>query len=452
MLISMRYPNGNGWRIDISMTAGEETSVVVPLGIRVGDRVKIEGTGIVELDDVVGTILTIGTGIVVIFPDADFSADVNSTDLTAGTLTMVGARASVGNVRRSFVVERWISSAARFMSYRGQKFNSAAFNIAPGEIVTGTYNLVGQSASGVNNTSVNTVGLQEFTETNFGSLTYSNPTEGPTIVASGGDTDFITEGFEVGDVILIERKEDMVSATSQNRNPRTITEVVDSATLRVAEAVNNGTFPNYTLSRAVDPGYDQAPTVNPLVGAQGNLAVGFNNVATVTAATINIDNSIGGPSVIGSNERTALFYGRRMSVTGTLTILFDYKGAAELLINSFKDEEQNLRLTIRVEDHEAPENFVQFFMREIVITSHSISDATDEGKPVEIGFTARVPEAGSLPTTIASSIIIQDGTMSGSLPGSGSGSMAMAMGGAMAFVAPDEDILDDAEDMGSSFA
>ena len=151
-------------------------------------------------------------------PPAGFTLPGSPVSLTAGTFGVKGGRITLGNISRSFTMERAFTDIGSFIVFTGEKPNTMNVELPATGIARCTYGFMGKDASPLATASIDGVAEITLDAGDLTSLTF-NAAAG-TITAAGGN--FITAGFAAGDRVLI-------SGTGitdpQNRNPRTVINV-----------------------------------------------------------------------------------------------------------------------------------------------------------------------------------------------------------------------------------
>jgi hypothetical protein len=322
--------------------------------------------------------------------------------LNAGILGVRGARVEMGNIPRSFVFERAFSDIGQFIVYRGMKFNTAAVDLPATGIATATFGLMGQNADPVKTASYDGVPELILTDVELGALTFD--AVAGTITAAVGNWGLL--GVQPKDKVIFDGPG--FDAMPQNRNPRTVISL-NAGVMTVAEAVQSGvTAGAFTATRVGLPDYTDDENEPVLVAVSGVLVVNGDPVATVTAASFNIDNQIDGSPVVGTNVVPIMLYGLQSLMTGSLTVLFDRGGAGALLYNAF-DQEIDVNLFMRLDSSDQID-FLSFFFPRVKVNTGDIGDAEATGLPVTVAWSALkpFPESGHV-----SQMIIQDSTVVG---------------------------------------
>lgn len=395
----------------LTMTVNLTTSVVtltvignsfITAGMTFGSIIRIVGGGVPAVEGVPMTIIGIASGTVAtVMMPANFNlATIPGPAIVAGTLGMQGSQVLLGNIYRSFTFERAFSDIGSFITYSGVRFNSAAIDLPPTGIATASFGVMGQNARPVATASYDGVAEIVYTQATATNLTFNAANR--TITAGAGS--FLAAGFAVGDRVVITGTG---ITTEQNRNPRTIT-ALTATVMTVAEAIQSGgpfTGP-FAITRVGLPAYTAVSATEVLVGVSGQLLINGVPAATVTAASINIDNAMAGSTVVGRNVTPQLLWGNQAAITGSLTVLFDRFGPGQDLYNAF-DLETEISVVLRL-DNSARTQFMAFVMPRVKINSGSIGDAVAEGLPVTVDYVALRPSAANMPV---SSIAIQDSTV-----------------------------------------
>lgn len=365
----------------------------------IGDTLTFASTGQATLDGKVFTLIGIdgsNNGIMLPWNGYFAAATLPFGPTTTGTLGLSGKKVSMGNIYRSFTMERAFTDLGKFEVISGLRANSAAIDLPATGIATATFNFIGKNAAPLSSTSIDGSAAISSNATTHTSLTFSR--SAGTITAAAGS--FVTVGYAVGDKIAI----DGTGITDpQNRNIKTIT-AVTALVLTVAEAINDGgpyTTP-FTITRVGAPAYTAAPTNQVLAAVSGVLVAGGVPVATVTEMSLNIDNQMEGSEVVGANTIPVALFGLRCMVSGSLTILLDLGGVGEAVYNAF-DLETEMTLILRLDSSDATKA-VTFALPRVKINAGSIGDA-EVGLPVEAEFRALLPGGGKLGT---SQIVIGD--------------------------------------------
>ena len=383
------------------MTLTRATGSFITDKYRVGDTVRFTGTAHPNLN---GRPLTVNAvtalALTVQMPNG---ASVGVLPLTAstGTLTLGGARSEMGNIGRSFTAERAFTDIGSFITYRGLRFNTAAVDLPATGIATATFGVMGQNADPISGASYDGVAQVITTDAAHGVLTFA--AAAGTITGATGS--WITDGFAIGDKILIDGAG--LNTIPQNRNLRTVI-AVSALVLTVAEAIQSGASAGaYTVTRVGAPAYLAAPNKPVLVAVAGVLMLNGVPVATVTAASFNVDNQIDGSPVVGSNVVPQNMFGTQCVITGNLTVLFDRGGAGAAVYNAF-DLEQDASLMMRFDSADGLD-WMSFFFPRIKVNSGDIGDAVSTGLPVTVAWAALKPTSG----TITSQIVVQDSSVTG---------------------------------------
>lgn len=306
-----------------------------------------------------------------------------ASPFATGTL-LAEPRVSMGNIYRSYTFERAFADIGSYLTYSGCRMNTAAIDLPPTGIATNTFSVMGTRAAPLSATSVDGTAALVLTSGTFGPLNFS--AVNGTATATTGD--WVAAGVVVGDKLIF----DGGGIAPQNRNAYTVIGVT-ALVLTLAEAVQAGTAGGasaWTATRMSAPAYTAAPTEDVLVSASGVLVYEGVPVGTVTAMTINIDNTMAGSNVVGSNFMPAILWGNQAIIGGTLTVLFDRGGAGELIYNAFQNEEDNISIMMGLVSADGL-GAVGFSMNRCKINTGSIGDAVAEGLPVEVEFQALKP-------------------------------------------------------------
>jgi len=292
-------------------------------------------------------------------------------------------RCDMGNIYRSFTMERAFDDIGSFIAYKGVRFNSAAIDLPASGIATTTFSVMGQNANPLSSTSIDGSATLVLTDTTFGVLTGNAATK--TLTATSGS--FITAGVKVGDKLILDGGG---SASFQNRALRTVTQVTALA-LTVAEAVRAGaTTAAWTLTRLGTSAYDAPVNNNVMVAASGVVILGTAPVATITALSINIDNQMASTPTVGSDIVASVLWGNNCVVGGSMTLLFDRGGAGEAAYNAFVSETEDQRVVASLVNAEGT-RCVSFVMTRCKFNTGDIGDAVAEGLPVTVEFSALKP-------------------------------------------------------------
>lgn len=360
---------GSTTRGTITRSAGS----FVADGVIVGDRLAFSGQSN-AYDGRRFTVVAMTTTVltVVCDPNEVFTAVVSST----GLMTILGSWASVGNIARSYVFERAFKDIGRFIKYHGMRFNSAAIQLPPTGIATCTWNLMGTEASALALASYDGTVAVVRTQTQLGSLTFG---AGNTVTCA--TSTWAAQGFAVGDVITFTA----LNATPQNVGKQFVIEALAATVATMAQATEAGSVTTYSVSKVGLPDYTAASTNDILTALTGQLLIDGEPVAILTNVAFTIDNGMAGPSVVGSKNMPYIAWGLRQKVSGTCSILFE----DETLYNKFVNE-QTISLLVRLDGTETNQ-FIQFYMPRVKLTTGSIGDAVAEGLPIEAGFEALLP-------------------------------------------------------------
>lgn len=378
----------------------------VARGFREGDTITFAGTGSAALNGENFTIVGIdpatpAVAVTVAPPGWDFDATPASQN--AGTLALKGARVRMGNVYRSFTLERAFSDIGSFITFRGERFNTASVDLPPTGIATATFGLLGHDADPIRSASIDGTVEIVLTQADLGALTFDAGAR--TITAAGGD--FALRGITAGDKLLFDGPG--YAPMPQNRNARTVVAVA-GATITVAEAIASGTTNgDHTVTRVGLPDYLDAPTEEVLVAVSGVLVLNGRPVGTVTAASLSIDNGMAGSPVVGRNTVPVMNWGNRANISGSMTVLFDRGGAGAELYNAF-DEETEVSLILRMDQSDGS-SFMGFALPRVKINSGSIGDAVAEGLPVSVDYMALKPKSGDLDRVHDSQLVVYDATV-----------------------------------------
>lgn len=373
---------------------------VVAAGLYPGNIIRFTGTGEAGFDGKLFQVIAEdagGAGWIEIYP-LDNATLASYPTLDSGQVEQV-ATTGMGNIYRSFLMERAFSDIGSFVKFRGMRFNSASIDLPPTGIATSTFAMVGKDADPISAASFDGVAEIVLDATDLTSLTFDGAAG---TITGGVGSDFVTAGITVGDRVIVAG--DGITDL-QNRNPRTVT-AVTATVLTVAEAIQTGgpyTTP-FTVTRVGLPDYMAADDEAVLVAVSGLLIYKGQVAGTVTSMNINIDNAMAGSEVVGRNVIPANLYGNRCSVSGSLTVLFDRGGIGEQIYNAFDLEEDDISIFMTLTTPDGTEA-VSFVMPRCKINSGSIGDAVAEGLPVSVDYRALRPRSARVP---ASQIVIAD--------------------------------------------
>lgn len=364
-----------------------------------GDTLTFASTTNAALDGKVFTLVSIdGSNAGIMMPYAAFlSTATLPLTTTVGTLGLSGKRCVMGNIARSFTMERAYLDLGKFGVFTGLRANTVAVDLPATGIATATFGFVGKDARPLANTSIDGSSAVVSDATTHTSLTFD--AAAGTITGAAGS--FITAGFAVGDKVMFEGTG---ITESQNRNIKTIT-ALTATVMTVAEAIVSGgpyTTP-FTITKVGAATWTAAPTNGVLAAANGILSIGGVPAATVTSLSFNVDNQIAGSPVVGANTVPAASWGNQSMITGSLTVLFDRGGIGDTIYNAF-DQETELSLVVRLDSANGAQAMTFAFPR-VKINSGTIGDAAAEGLPVTVDFRALKPTGGKSGT---SQIVILD--------------------------------------------
>jgi hypothetical protein len=365
----------------------------VALGFRIGDRITFAGTGNIDYDGRSFTILGLRT-------DDPRNATLSSekgftfqaTTLALGTVRVAGKKLGIGNILRSFVFERAFTDIGRFITYRGVRFNSAAFALPPTGIATVNFGLIGTDADPVALASIDGVPEVVKGPADFGTLTFDATARTVTV----SDSDWETEGFGVGDLVVFTG----MSVAPQNNNPRHIT-AVDGETITVAEAIQTAVEPAFSVRKVALPDYDEVSEEGVLVAVSGTVVIGGRQIGVVTAFDMTINNNMAGSEVVGSNIIPTITWGNQQTVQGSLTILFDADAGLEAY-NRF-DLEQEALVAMRMDSADG-QAFLQITLPRCKFNSGTIGDAVATGLPITMDIRGLQPTD---PVADNSQVVIQ---------------------------------------------
>ena len=363
------------------------------LGVRLGDRIRFAGTGNAAYDGRSFNILSMSAA----SPrDATLSNEKGFTFVTAtlaaGTMAVAGKKLGIGNILRSFVFERAFTDIGRFITYRGVRFNSAAFALPPTGIATVTFGLIGTDADPVAMASIDGVPEVTKTQVELGTLTFVASAR--TIEAS--TSDWTAEGFAVGDMVVFTG----MTVAPQNNNPRHIT-AISGAIATVAEAIQDAVETTFTVRKVALPDYDEVSAEGVLVAVSGAVIVGGRQIGVVTAFDLTVNNNMAGSEVVGSNVIPTITWGNQQTVQGSLTILFDADAGLEAY-NRF-DLEQEAMVAMRMDSADGAA-FLQITMPRCKFNSGTIGDAVATGLPITMDIRGLQPTD---PVADNSQVVIQ---------------------------------------------
>jgi hypothetical protein len=363
------------------------------LGFRIGDRITILGTGNIDYDGRSFTIL----GLRADDPrNATLSNEkgftFQATTLALGTIRVAGKKLGIGNILRSFVFERAFTDIGRFITYRGVRFNSAAFALPPTGIATVNFGLIGTDADPVALASID--GVPELVKgpAELGVLTFDAAAR--TVTSSTGDWE--DEGFGVGDLVVFTG----MAVAPQNNNPRHIT-AINGAAITVAEAIQSAVEPAFSVRKVALPDYDEVSEEGVLVAVSGTVIVGGRQIGVVTALDMTINNNMAGSEVVGSNIIPTITWGNQQTVQGSLTILFDADAGLEAY-NRF-DLEQEALVAMRMDSADG-QSFLQITLPRCKFNSGTIGDAVATGLPITMDIRGLQPTD---PVADNSQVVIQ---------------------------------------------
>jgi hypothetical protein len=365
----------------------------IALGFRLGDRISFAGTGNAVYDGQSFTIL----GLNAAAPrDAVLSNEKGLTfavaNLNLGTVRVAGKKVGIGNILRSFVFERAFTDIGRFITYRGARFNSAAFALPPTGIATATFGLIGTDADPVAMASIDGVPEIVKTPADFTSLTFDAAAR----TVSVGESTWAAEGFAVGDMVVFTG----MSVAPQNNNPRHITALA-GAVATVAEAIQDAVETSFNVRRVALPDYTEVSAEGVLVAVSGTVIVGGRQIGVVTAFDITINNNMAGSEVVGSNIIPTITWGNQQTVQGSLTILFDADAGLEAY-NRF-DLEQEAMVAMRMDSADGT-GFLQISLPRCKFNSGTIGDAVATGLPIAMDIRGLQPTD---PASDSSQVVIQ---------------------------------------------
>jgi hypothetical protein len=374
------------------------------LGYRIGDTLKITGSVNNTYNNKIFTIFSVPlTNRVFAWPSSQFTG-VGAAPLSAGTISTGGSRCQMGNIYRSFTVERAFTDIGSFITFNGIRPNQMAVDLPPTGIATATYSVIGQDANPISRASIDGLAEIVITQVGAGTLTFNGATK--KITRSSGS--WITDGFTVGSRVVF-------SGTGitdvQNRNPRTITKIDSATVITVASAIQTGgpySGP-FEILRVGLPDYTLVSDEDVLVAVSGVLLKDGTPCATITGMNFSIDNQMSGSEVVGANIIPTVLYGIQCVVSGTITVLFDRGGLGEALYNAFDLEQDDITLIMRL-DTAAGDDAITFTFPRCKINTGSIGDAVAEGLPVSCDFRALKPHA-AFPLAPVSQIVISDTTV-----------------------------------------
>lgn len=364
-------------------------------GFRIGDRITITGTGNLDYDGRSFTIL----GLRADDPrNATLSNEkgftFQATTLALGTMRVAGKKLGIGNILRSFVFERAFTDIGRFITYRGVRFNSAAFALPPTGIATVNFGLIGTDADPVALASIDGVPEVVKGPADFGTLTFDAAAR--TVTATDEDADWAAEGFAVGDLVVFTG----MAVAPQNNNPRHITSV-DGATITVAEAIQTAVETQFNVRKVALPDYTEVSEEGVLVAVSGTVIVGGRQIGVVTALDMTINNNMAGSEVVGSNIIPTITWGNQQTVQGSLTILFDADAGLEAY-NRF-DLEQEALVAMRMDSADG-QAFLQITLPRCKFNSGTIGDAVATGLPITMDIRGLQPTD---PVADNSQVVIQ---------------------------------------------
>jgi hypothetical protein len=369
----------------------------------IGDTMTFASTTNAYLDGKVFTLVGINgsnQGIVVpwtgFFPLVDAGTITFPIVTTAGTLGLSGKRCAMGNVKRSFTMERAFTDIGRFQSFTGERFNTVAVDLPTTGIATATFGVMGKDARPMTSTSIDGSAAVVSTNSTHTSLTFD--AAAGTITGAAGS--FITAGFAVGDQVSF----DGAGITDvQNRNIKTIT-ALTATVMTVAEAIVSGgpyTSP-FSITKVGATAWT-APAANSVsVSASGILTIGGVPAGTVQSMSFSIDNQMAGATVVGSNFMPSVTWGNQATITGQMTVLFDLAGIGNTVWNAF-DQEGELTIIMRLDSADGTKA-VTFAFPRVKLSEGSLGDA-EPHIPVSVGFEALRPGGGKLGV---SAIVIGD--------------------------------------------
>jgi hypothetical protein len=363
------------------------------LGFRLGDRITISGTGNIDYDGRSFTILGLNAADprnAVLSNEKGFT--FQATNLAIGAMKVAGKKVLIGNILRSFVFERAFTDIGRFITYRGCRFNSAAFSLPPTGIATVNFGLIGTDADPVATASIDGVPEVIKTAAEFGTLTFDAAAR--TVAVS--ESDWAAEGFGVGDLVVFTG---MLGAP-QNNNPRHIT-AINGAVATVAEAVQSSVETVFNVRKVALPDYDEVSEEGVLVAVSGSVIVGGRQIGVVTAFDVTINNNMAGSEVVGSNIIPTISWGNQQTVQGSLTILFDADAGLEAY-NRF-DLEQEAMVAMRMDSADGSA-FLQITMPRCKFNSGTIGDAVATGLPITMDIRGLQPTD---PVADNSQVVIQ---------------------------------------------
>jgi hypothetical protein len=154
-------------------------------------------------------------------------------------------------------------------------------------------------------------------------------------------------------------------------------------------------------SAAVGSAYAAAPTTTPMAAVNGELYEGDQVMAFITGLELALDNGLSGQPVVGSNKTPDLFWGRRASITGQLTVLF----TDPTMFNKFANETESvLDVRIQSSDNDQTADFLRFRLPRIKYTGGQRDMNADTAIPVTMPFEALKPSATD---DDASAIVVQ---------------------------------------------
>lgn len=372
------------------------------LGFRLGDRITISDTSNIDYDGRSFTILDLRA-------DTPRNATLSkekgftfvSTSLAIGTLRVAGKKVGIGNILRSFVFERAFTDIGRFITYRGVRFNSAAFSLPPTGIATVNFGLIGTDADPVAMASIDGVPEVVKTAADFGTLTFDAATR--TVEVS--ESDWAAEGFAVGDLVVFTG----MAVAPQNNNPRHIT-AINGAVATVAEAIQTAVEPAFTVRKVALPDYDEVSEEGVLVAVSGSVVIGGRQIGVVTAFEVTVNNNMAGSEVVGSNTIPTITWGNQQTVQGSLTILFDADAGLEAY-NRF-DLEQEAMVAMRMDSADGTA-FLQITLPRCKFNSGTIGDAVATGLPITMDIRGLQPTD---PVADNSQMVIQTGYANMTMP------------------------------------
>lgn len=364
-----------------SVTASELTKTftfgagnLITAGIRVGDVVRF--TNLADAENLKKFTVSGLTALTMTVLEP--VADIVTAD-SAFTFQRLGSAIDMGNIMRSFSIERAWPDVNKYILFKGCLFTGYQVRSQAVGPMSVTFDILGQQAIEPSYYSIDSGAGVTKGHTEFTNIAASNSASKFTVGAST----WAAEGFAVGDNLIFSN----LLASGNNNRPFRIWGLNGTDAFVTPAPDTMLTDTAFSVVRYGLPDYTAAGTAKPMISAGGVLYAdyGATRVGVITGLDFGINNNIRGSEGIGSNNIQSVSWGKSATISGTLTALFD---SPEMYLR-FK-RKQDSSLIFRAFDRNGTD-FIQWVMPRIVYTGATIGDAGDTGLPITLPFTALKP-------------------------------------------------------------